>query len=108
MIRLLFFFVFLYLMYRLVSGLFRLPPGPMGPRGSYYGGRQGGRPGGRRPPGGAFGGAPGGDPPTTAGKMVKCAACGLYVPEESAIRRRRGGKTVYFCSPACERRGAAD
>ncbi|MBN2233429.1 MAG: hypothetical protein JW781_11530 [Deltaproteobacteria bacterium] len=103
MIRLLFFFLFLYLTYRLVSRLFRLPPGPgptPGARGSYTGGR--------RPPGGASGGGAAAGTPPAAGRMVKCAACGLYVPEENAIKRRRGGETVYFCGSACARKGGAD
>lgn len=33
-----------------------------------------------------------------AGKLVNCAKCGTWVPEERAIKLRGGG---YFCSSAC-------
>ncbi|MBN2331625.1 MAG: hypothetical protein JXO49_07870 [Deltaproteobacteria bacterium] len=40
----------------------------------------------------------------TEGKMVKCDACGLYVPEQDAVVRHALGKTTSFCSEACARK----
>ncbi|MBN2808749.1 MAG: hypothetical protein JXR80_04575 [Deltaproteobacteria bacterium] len=39
-------------------------------------------------------------------KMVKCAVCGLYVPEHEALAggwRRDAGH--YYCSPECRQKG---
>ena len=36
--------------------------------------------------------------PVSSGKLVNCAKCGTWVPEDRAIRLRGGG---YFCSSAC-------
>jgi hypothetical protein len=36
--------------------------------------------------------------PVNAGKLVNCAKCGTWVPEDRAIRLKNG---TYFCSSAC-------
>ena len=36
--------------------------------------------------------------PVNSGKLVNCAKCGTWVPEERAIKLKGG---IYFCSSAC-------
>ena len=36
--------------------------------------------------------------PVNAGKLVNCAKCGTWVPEQRAIKLRNG---TYFCSSSC-------
>jgi hypothetical protein len=39
-------------------------------------------------------------------RMVKCAACGVYVPEPEALPGPRGPQAgEFFCSPECRRQG---
>ena len=38
-------------------------------------------------------------------KMVKCAVCGLYVPENEAISGGWRDSGRYYCSPECQQRG---
>ena len=44
----------------------------------------------------------------TAGRMVKCENCGLYVPENEAISRHHHGRTEYYCSKACKNKKSPD
>ncbi len=80
MIRLLILGALGYLVYQLFAGGKKSSPG-----------RRSGSGSGRKAPGSTTGG----------GRMVKCAACGLYVPEDEAISRREGGKEVFYCSRQC-------
>ncbi|MBW1645470.1 MAG: Prokaryotic metallothionein [Deltaproteobacteria bacterium] len=40
-------------------------------------------------------------PADSGGRMVKCASCGLYVPENEAVLKRQGGGQVFYCSEKC-------
>ena len=35
-------------------------------------------------------------------EMVRDPQCGVYIPVTSALKRRKRGETVYFCSRECE------
>lgn len=51
-------------------------------------------------------GAPGSSQSSESGeKMVKCAVCGLYVPEKEAIAGGWRDSGRYYCSPECQQRG---
>ena len=39
--------------------------------------------------------------PTLGGTMVKDHFCNMYLPREEAIREVRGGKEYFFCSREC-------
>ncbi len=39
--------------------------------------------------------------PETQGQMVRDPACGLYIPEATAVQGRMGGQVQYFCSTKC-------
>ncbi|MEA3332099.1 MAG: PP0621 family protein [Pseudomonadota bacterium] len=39
-------------------------------------------------------------------KMVKCAVCGLYVPEKEALAGGWRDSGRYYCSSECQQRGA--
>jgi len=73
MIRLIIFGFLIYFVYRLFSGMIS------GPRA------------GKRPADQA-----------TAGRMVKCENCGLYIPENEALTRHHHGRTAYYCSKVCK------
>lgn len=53
--------------------------------------------------GGSPGARPGGAR-TIRGRLVRCAACGLAVPEERALAGSRQGSTTFFCSEGCRGR----
>ena len=36
--------------------------------------------------------------------MVECKECGLYTPENEAIKKNIDGKLIYFCSEKCKRK----
>lgn len=38
------------------------------------------------------------------GEMVKDPYCETYIPKDSAIRARMGGRDHYFCSKECLRK----
>lgn len=42
--------------------------------------------------------------PEAAGKLVRCSACGTWIPDGSAVKLRATGAT--FCSHACLERSA--
>jgi Cu+-exporting ATPase len=46
----------------------------------------------------AFGGTP-----ASAASRAKDPICGMMVTKATALRSERGGRTYYFCSPACQR-----
>ncbi|MFY9270740.1 MAG: YHS domain-containing protein, partial [Candidatus Manganitrophaceae bacterium] len=46
------------------------------------------------------------DPPKeqkVSKEMVKDLICGMMVDKATALKSERGGRTYYFCSPACQR-----
>ena len=81
MIRLIIFGFLIYLVYRLFNGMISGPQA------------------GKRP---ADHGT------STAGRMVKCESCGLYIPENEALTRHHRGQTVYYCSKACKNKKASN
>lgn len=42
--------------------------------------------------------------PPAGGELKQCSNCGVYSSRTSSIERTIGGKTHYFCSPACRDR----
>jgi len=66
--------------------------------------------GGPRPRG-PFGGGPfaGRQPKgeVAGGQLVRCAQCGTYVPESSAINAPQSGAIVHVCSDTCRQAYAA-
>jgi len=50
---------------------------------------------------GREGGKPRAEP---GGKLRRDPVCGVYVSEQLAVRRVRGGETLYFCSEECARK----
>lgn len=66
---------------------------------------------GGAPPRGPFGGGPFArrppQPERVGGQLVRCAQCGTYVPETSAISVSHGGDILKFCSDACRQSYAA-
>ena len=67
----------LYLVFRLISGIF-------------FGARR--RPGPREAPR---------SPERLGGTLVRDPQCGTYVPESHAIRATAGASVLYFCSTTC-------
>lgn len=43
----------------------------------------------------------------TAGRLVRCAACGQHVPEPRALRSASTEAGSWFCSPECQRSAGA-
>ncbi len=84
--RLLFLLGLGYLVYRLFS--------PRPPRGARTAGDRAGY--------GRSATSASGGPAVVGEKMVKCAACGLYVPEHEALRGQRG-KQCFYCSEECRK-----
>lgn len=35
--------------------------------------------------------------------MVKDPQCGTYLPKSDAVPAQMNGRTIYFCSPACQK-----
>lgn len=87
-------FLLILFVVRLVLRLFMPSPVRTGP------GAGGARPrgpfGGRQP-----------QPERVGGQLVRCAQCGTYVPESSAINAPQGGAIVHFCSDKCRQEYAA-
>ena len=50
--------------------------------------------------------SPGGEPQVSGQgeKMVKCAVCGLYVPEKEALAGGWHASGRYYCSPECRKK----
>jgi len=42
--------------------------------------------------------------PEIGGKLHRDPVCGVYVSEALAVKRARGGETLYFCSEECARK----
>ena len=85
-------FLLILLVVRLVLRLFF--PTPAQKR------RAGGEAAGGEAPRGPFGARkPKGE--IAGGQLIRCAKCGTYVPETSAITMASGGAEQKFCSDAC-------
>lgn len=67
--------------------------------------RRGSAPGGARPRGPFGPRQP--QPERVGGQLVRCAQCGTYVPESSAIHAPQSGAIVHFCSDKCRQDYAA-
>lgn len=42
--------------------------------------------------------------PELGGKLRRDPVCGVYVSEQVAVKRVKGGETLYFCSEDCARK----
>lgn len=42
--------------------------------------------------------------PAAETTLRKCVSCGTYKPESAMIRYGSGEKSMYFCSPECEKK----
>jgi len=81
--RFIIFAVLLYLLYRLIRGIFLPAPKQQGRRESASG-------------------------PTIVDEMVIDPVCRVYIPRREALTARVQGETVYFCSQECMKKYLQD